>query len=200
MTTEQLTYVKNQLTAGVTPETIRASLLQNGYSEELITQLFEAAGVTATSEATATTTQTVPQPVPTQANHFIPTIVIWIGAGIITLVFIGFLISSMLVSEVNTARQDANFASARATLGQMRVNAELYFNDSFSYVGLCEASETQSALSSIARYDGFTKERCIAEEDSYLITIATPKSEFLCLDGNGFSGEITTLPTGTSCE
>ena len=60
MTNEQLEYVKSQLAAGVSPETIRTTLLQNGYSEVLIEELFTAAGVSISSiPATGFTPNTI---------------------------------------------------------------------------------------------------------------------------------------------
>jgi hypothetical protein len=68
-----------------------------------------------------------------------------------------------------------------------------------SYDRLCELPETQSVFASITAMDGFTIDKCITEQETYAITVATPEGSPLCVDKN-YAGEITELPTGTRCQ
>ena len=61
MTEEQLKYVQEQLTAGVSPETLRATLLESGYDEVLVDELLQAAGVSSVSSAALATTIGLPK-------------------------------------------------------------------------------------------------------------------------------------------
>lgn len=183
MKPEHLEYVQGELAKGLTPDSVKQVLRNNGYSEQLIVEIFSAVTPGVLSE------NGVPQPVLKQKNRSSVLKVVFIIVGIIVVIIalIGIVLASMGSSSLGDARDKGRDAADMSILQSFRAQAEIYYDgNSGSYEGVCQ----EFVLPDSDCRDGL---------DSYRVYTKLNSGSLYCVDSLGSSDIIDQEPPLTSC-
>lgn len=123
---------------------------------------------------------------------------------LVVIAIIGIL-SAIVLASLNTARDKARDASAKASLSAIRAQAEIYFDDSGNTYGpasggVCDSTEVQQLITAAdgnipgsVGCDNITSEWAAEME----LNTAT---EYWCADSSGFAGVPSSAKgSGTEC-
>lgn len=104
------------------------------------------------------------------------------------------ILSSIVLTSLNTARDKARDAAIQATVSSTRSEAEIYYSgsDSNGYAGLCDEDGIQNLLASIENQlppDTNTDNLCESNSSTFAIyaPLNSVESNY-CVDSNGFAG------------
>ncbi len=127
---------------------------------------------------------------------------------LVVIAIIGIL-SSIVLASLNTARDRAKIAAAKAQLSSMRAEAEIMYDDnSGDYDGVCTAdSDPDVLLQAAADAVGDTSAGCeeATDDSAWAADVdldgAGSGTDYFCVDSTGTASETgTTLGTGdTEC-
>lgn len=203
MTPEQISYVQNELARGVAPDTVAATLRSNGYQEEQITALLQAAtNPGAPSSVPPTATQSTEKNSAGRtvgSSRFLSMPYLVVGAVLVIAVVVTVW---MMSTATNDSRNMGYDAATAQSLTFLRSQAEIYFgSNNQSYAGLCESERVLSALE---QETGETD--CVDSANRYRMTAELSDGMFYCIASSaetvastGFSGEIASVPAGFAC-
>ncbi len=110
-------------------------------------------------------------------------------------------IKSMEEDENNPlgqAKLKANSASISSSLSSARAESEIYFDQSYSYSGLClsrKITEIKNSLS-LENPKDFV---CLADKNNYAISAKLPTGGYFCVDSTGVAKNTTKVHTKTEC-
>ncbi len=93
-------------------------------------------------------------------------------------------------------------AQKEATLANMRVTAELFYNSNHSsYTGVCttNAGTTQGLLSQAKTLPANTAYKCRSTSSAWAASVNLSTNDYYCVDNTGFTGHIPKAQTATSC-
>lgn len=206
MNEEQLQFVQGELARGVSRADLYRTLLQAGYTNEQVNQLFAAVTqsqpvqpsvVQVTQSAVAPALE---QPEAAVTAHqptggwpgWVKVLLGIVIIGVVVLVGIGY----MLVTSTERARLEALDASYKQNMLTLRSQAELHFvsNEQPSYAGLCGVEAVVSVSDNL---QGFS---CVASNDQYRMFVTLSNSDYYCIDAVGVAEVMTERPMGLSCE
>ncbi len=138
-------------------------------------------------------------------NHHNPAVVIVvIVVGLLGFVAIIGILASVVLSSLNVARQKGADAMIKSELMNVRVEAELYYNQNGNnhYLGVCTDTNLRSTLSQALMATGDPQADYACYDTSEAWAVSTPlKTEgYWCVDSVGNSNAIESRLSGaTSC-
>jgi prepilin-type N-terminal cleavage/methylation domain-containing protein len=126
---------------------------------------------------------------------------------LVVIAIIGIL-AAVVLGSLNDARDNANDASAKTSLNNIRNAAEIYYSEnSFTYGttdaagvaavvtpavsttgGICVSADIRPLLVAAGTQIG-NNGSCIANDESYAVQWQLRSLRFFCVDSTGFSGE-----------
>ncbi len=133
------------------------------------------------------------------------------------LLLLAFFVSSFWLAAFNCARCKGEDAAVKATLAQIRAQAELYHDQHTNYKGLCDSAEIVQMLQNIQSIQ-LVKEKkallcsvkvneltCTDQNDQYAVSAklplaATLNASYFCVDNTGFQNVTDRLVTWTRCQ
>jgi type IV pilus assembly protein PilA len=120
---------------------------------------------------------------------------------LVVIAIIGVL-SSVVLSSLNSARGKGNDAKVKAQLSSMRGAAEIFYSNQTppSYTGLCSAAAGDASgfddYMTAANYPDNTAPVCSASAQAYAVTHPLPfAGGFWCVDSTGDSRSISAVLT-----
>ena len=120
---------------------------------------------------------------------------------LVVVAIIGILSSIVLVS-LNSARQKGRDASAKGSMSSLRAQAEIYFDDNGTYVGLESAGDAgwdqlitaaQNQTGNDVVYGQFTAQ-------TFAVSLVLNIGGEFCVDSNGYAGVIPVALTTSSTQ
>lgn len=107
---------------------------------------------------------------------------------LVVIAIIGIL-AAVVLGSLNDARDNANDASAKTSINNIRNTAEIYYSEnSFSYDDVCDTTEVDR-LEDAAEGQTNNTPNCHDDEESYAVDVELRTGNFFCVDSSGFSGE-----------
>ena len=113
------------------------------------------------------------------------------------LVVIGIIgiLASIVLMSLNAARKKGRDASAIGSLSSIRTQAEIYFNTTESYAGLCTTDLQVGTLVTAATTQTGNPAICSDDPGGVLyiahVTLTDDVTDF-CIDSSGFAGKVVT--------
>jgi prepilin-type N-terminal cleavage/methylation domain-containing protein len=122
---------------------------------------------------------------------------------LVVIAIIGIL-ASVVLASLSTARNKAKDASAKASMGSVRAQAEIFFDTNTTYDGVCLSTpgvvELLAAATSQTGTTGDVECNDTASAWAADVTLSTSATSWWCADSTGYAGAATAdLGTGTSC-
>jgi prepilin-type N-terminal cleavage/methylation domain-containing protein len=113
------------------------------------------------------------------------------------------MLSSVVLASLNTAREKGNTAAIKATLVNIRAQAELVYATSNSFAGVCTDPVIARAISEATDLNGGETVLCYTAARRWAIASPTPDGAF-CVDANGSANEYANVTAAltvnnTSC-
>ena len=107
---------------------------------------------------------------------------------LVVIAIIGIL-AAVVLASLNDARSSGSDAAIKQTLGNLRSQAEIYYNQggNFTYTGMC--GTVTDLTGSIAGTDCNDGDQVWAA-DAPLVSTAGASSTLWCVDSTGFAGEV----------
>ena len=118
---------------------------------------------------------------------------------LVVIAIIGIL-ASVVLASLNTARDKGSDASIKSSIGNMRAQAELYYDDNgSSYSGMCDSSIIQNAISQADSENKSGTVVCVDGDDvtgawALQAQLVSSSTAYYCVDSSGAS-EVTTGST-----
>jgi|SRR3989344_1453185 len=118
---------------------------------------------------------------------------------LVVVAIIGVL-ASVVLASLNTARSKGANAAVKANLANIRPQAEIFYDEGNTYVGLCADPTVAAALAS-ADDSGGGGNKCFPDVDSWVVATELKATEDTdktgwCVDSAGKSKGITTVQDG----
>lgn len=116
------------------------------------------------------------------------------------------ILSSIVLTSLNTARDKARDAAIQSTVSSVRSEAEIYFSGRNSYAGVCTdnvESGVPRLLDSIDKQfppDATQPYTCSDDDGYFVIEAALNSGDTYCVDSNGFSGLGSMNQTSNTCD
>ena len=101
------------------------------------------------------------------------------------------ILASVVLASLNIARNKSADALIIQTITNMRAEAELFYDDSWSYVGMCDNTTILGALSRVSSTNGGVV-TCVdggdvAEGWAIQARLVVSTDEYYCVDNDGVS-------------
>lgn len=117
---------------------------------------------------------------------------------LVVIAIIGIL-SGIVLTSLNTAREKAKDASAKASAASIRAEAEIIFDDSGSYATVCGEGQNAKIVDLIAAVtDQGAIVDCDSAADAYAVGLTLNDGSFYCVDSTGFAGKTSGLKGAAS--
>lgn len=116
---------------------------------------------------------------------------------LVVIAIIGIL-AAVVLGSLNDARDNANDASAKTSINNIRNQAEIFYSSNgFSYAGVCtDAGAGVDTLLTAATNQGATNSNCDDAAGEFAAEVQLRSGNYFCVDSTGFSGEIGTASKG----
>lgn len=110
---------------------------------------------------------------------------------LISIAIIGIL-ASIVVVNVNDARTKGADAGIIQTIGNMRGQAEIYYDEALSYSGMCDDSSIQAGINKADEFNGLGGVVCVDGDDvagawAIEAQLVASSSQYYCVDYTGTS-------------
>lgn len=112
--------------------------------------------------------------------------------------------ATVIVKKQDNAISDSQI---KANLYNFRPGAELYFDSSHTYVGICEGTNNQAKAVAIDKILASTLKTvsakniyCNASANAYVYSARNLSGDVMCVDSTGFAGTISTSAKVLSCK
>ena len=121
---------------------------------------------------------------------------------LVVISIIGVLASIVLV-PLNNARNRGKDASAKTTMSDIRVYADVFFtNHGYSYANLCDGvtdPEVGKLLQAVQNQTG-NPAVCNPSASNYAVWVKLRSDQYFCVDNEGFAGEVGAIepPAGST--
>jgi prepilin-type N-terminal cleavage/methylation domain-containing protein len=118
---------------------------------------------------------------------------------LVVIAIIGIL-AAVVLGSLNDARDNANDASAKTSVNNIRNVAEIYYSENgFTYLNVC-ANSAVTKLTDAADVQTNNTSNCNDAEESYAVEIELRSGQFFCVDSDGNSGEdAASISANTAC-
>lgn len=119
---------------------------------------------------------------------------------LVVIAIIGIL-ASIVLASLNTARNRGRDASARASMSQVRAQAEIFFDINNNYTSVCANTDVDRLLDAAeAQVPSPTGRECTSTATAWAADVTLNAGGNYCVDSTGFSGtRVTNLGAGTVC-
>lgn len=122
---------------------------------------------------------------------------------LVVIAIIGVL-SSIVLSALNSARNKGNDGSIRSSLNNARAQAEMYNDSQGAYTGVCDNSSIgiKKMVDAAKAIDGASNVTCNQAAGAYAVAakLMTDTSKYYCIDSTGRAAVlITALGAATVC-
>lgn len=127
---------------------------------------------------------------------------------LVVIAIIGILATIVLIN-LNQARDRAKDAAVKAALSEVRAAAEMYYDEQTpnTYVGICDASNTLAETGDFKRIETNIENNlpagstvtCYASADGFCVESSLNVSGEWCVDSTGYSGTSASCASGTDC-
>ena len=108
---------------------------------------------------------------------------------LITISIIGIL-AGIIIMPLNNSRNRAHDASAKTTMGDMRVYANIFSeNNGYSYASMCIDTEMIRLRTAVESETGGTI-TCNPSDSAYAVWVKLRSNQYFCVDSEGFAGEV----------
>lgn len=117
---------------------------------------------------------------------------------LVVIAIIGIL-AAVVLASLNDARSSGSDASIKQSIGNIRSQAEIVYNQqSYSYDTVCADAKVTTLLTAVNSNNGTPGTTCIDSATGWAAgsaLVATSTASW-CADSTGFAGLVGTLPTG----
>jgi len=118
---------------------------------------------------------------------------------LVVIAIIGIL-AAVVLASLNDARSSGSDASIKQSLGNVRSQAEIVYNQqNYTYDNVCADSKVTTLMTAVNNNNGTPGTTCIDSATGWAAgsaLVATTTVSW-CADSTGFAGLVGTLPTGT---
>lgn len=123
---------------------------------------------------------------------------------LVVIAIIGIL-AAVVLASLNDARSSGSDASIKQSLGNIRSQAEIVYNQqNYSYAAICTDAKIVKLLAAVDNNNGSAGTTCLNSASAWAAgsALVAPGAGFWCVDSSGFAGKVTGLPpTGDyTCE
>ena len=127
---------------------------------------------------------------------------------LVVIAIVGVLVAIVLV-RTGSARKEGQDVAVKTTLRELRNAGELYYNDSETYEGVCDASNTtlsdegdfKRIKDYITEHNGFEGIiGCKDDETGYAVISSLNLGDCWCIDSEGAGREVTLLASDCRAE
>ena len=124
----------------------------------------------------------------------------------VVIAIIGIFASIVLV-PLNNARNKSKNASAKTSMSDIRIFANIFqIDNGYSYnngmTNVCNNAPQVTILRTAAGGQTGNPTDCSSSSSAYAVWVQlrSPGTIYFCVDSNGFSGEISSIPSAQSCQ
>ena len=124
----------------------------------------------------------------------------------VVIAIIGIFASIVLV-PLNNARNKSKNASAKTSMSDIRIFANIFqIDNGYSYknntADVCDDAPQVIILRTVAEGQTGKLTGCSSSSSAYAVWVQlrSPGTIYFCVDSNGFSGEISSIPSAQSCQ
>ena len=121
---------------------------------------------------------------------------------LVVIAIIGIL-AAVVLTSLSSARDSAQDASAQASMSSIRAAAEIYYNENGSYDSVCDDEDVEKLRAAVADKTPGTAV-CNSTGNTWYVYARlnrqTENNERYCVDSSGFSGVVSSSPTGDLCQ
>lgn len=121
---------------------------------------------------------------------------------LIVIAIIGVL-AAVIIPRFNTARLSGADSSVKQSLGNIRSQADVFYNTfGFTYEGLCASEKVAPVLVGIQDINGGVTPVCNDESSEWVASspLVSATTTYWCVDSTGFVGEASTTPDSSDTE
>jgi len=116
---------------------------------------------------------------------------------LVVIAIIGIL-ASIVLASLNTARNKGADAAAKSGMGQLRAQAEMYYdNHGTSYDGVCDDSTLTTIMTNVAQ--NASAVNCDDEAAAWAASVTLKTGGTWCVDSTGKSASTTKTGEATVC-
>ena len=118
---------------------------------------------------------------------------------LVVIAIIGIL-AAVVLASLNDARSSGSDASIKQSLGNVRSQAEIVYNQqNYSYDNVCIDAKVTSLMTAVNNNNGTPGTTCIDSATAWAAGSALVATSTVswCVDSSGFAGTVGTLPTAT---
>ena len=121
---------------------------------------------------------------------------------LVVIAIIGIL-AAVVLASLNDARDGGSDASIKQTLGNLRSQAEIFYNaNAYTYTNMCADGKVTPLTDSVDTTNGGIANDAYcnsnASEWAAFSAMVSNSSEYWCVDSTGFAGKKTTAPSATT--
>jgi len=118
---------------------------------------------------------------------------------LVVIAIIGIL-AAVVLGSLNDARDNANDASAKTSINNIRNQAEIFYTDnSFAYTGMCADPAVTPLMTAADTQTGNTS-ICNDAANEYAVEVELRSGGFFCVDSSGAAEEnVATKGAATEC-
>ncbi len=120
---------------------------------------------------------------------------------LVVIAIIGIL-AAVVLASLNDARDSGTDASIKQSMGNVRSQAEIYYNqNNFSYSGVCANQQINTLEASIEAINGSGSVVCGESSTAWAMSsplVGTASTSYWCVDSTGAAGQETSALTSTS--
>ena len=119
---------------------------------------------------------------------------------LVVIAIIGIL-AAVVLGSLNDARDNANDASAKTSINNIRNVAEIFYSENdFTYTDVCDAGSVTDLTTAADTQTGNTSD-CDDADEEYAVEVELRSGNFFCVDSDGYSGELDASKgaTATAC-
>lgn len=120
---------------------------------------------------------------------------------LVVIAIIGIL-AAVVMASLNDARDSGSDASIKQTMGNIRSQAEIFYNqNNYTYTGVCASAEIVSLLNSVDGVNGAGSVACGSSATAWAAsaTLVSSSTYSWCVDSVPFTGQVTATTSATTC-
>lgn len=116
---------------------------------------------------------------------------------LVVIAIIGIL-AAVVLASLNDARSSGSDASIKQSLGNVRSQAEIVYNQqNYTYANICADSKITTLMAAVDKNNGSAGTTCLNSASAWAAgsaLVATTTASW-CVDSSGFAGTVASLPS-----